>query len=178
MLTLNRKTNCMHHYMKKAIGRVGTLGLKLTNCTDIILRICLSSDYVMSLMMSSKKASLVTVSSLLRLCNGCCSRHVVNCIKGTNTSRAICTAAKRWGFRFSGGYHADDSSDYQQNRAGLYYNQRASGSSRYKHASSNSSYKGTLEELDSFCSFASVGKASYSCGFAALFAINAHLWEG
>lgn len=104
-----------------------------------------------SFMMFSKKASLVTVSSLLNLCNGCCSRHVANCIKDCNTSRAIYTAAKRWGFRLSGGYQADDSSDYQQNRAGL-YNRRASGSYRYKHASSNSSYKGTLVEvLDSFC---------------------------
>jgi len=101
-------------------------------------------------MMFSKKASLVTVSSLLKLCNGCCSRHVANCIKRCNTSRAICTSAERSDFHLSGGYQADDSLDYQQNRAGL-YNQKASGSYGYKHASSNSSYKGTLEELDSFC---------------------------
>ena len=101
-------------------------------------------------MMFSKKASLVTVSSLLRLCNGCCSRHVANHIKCCNTSRTICTATERSDFQFSSGYQADDSSHYQQNLAGL-YNQRASGSYMYKHASSNSSYKGTLEELDSFC---------------------------
>jgi len=102
-------------------------------------------------MMFSKKASLVTVSSLLKLCNGCCSLHVANCIKRCNTSRAICTSAERSDFQLSGGYQADDSSDYQQNCAGL-YNRRASGSYRYKHASLNSSYKGTLVEvLDSFC---------------------------
>ncbi|RHN72429.1 putative tetratricopeptide-like helical domain, DYW domain-containing protein [Medicago truncatula] len=98
-------------------------------------------------MMFSKKASLVTVSSLLKLCNGCCSRHVVNCIKGCNTSRAICTATERSDFQFSGGY---DSLHYQQNLGGL-YNLWESGSYRDKLASSGSLYNGTLEELDSFC---------------------------
>jgi len=85
----------------------------------------------------------------LKLCNGCCSRHIANCIKGCNTSRATCTAAERSDFQFSSGYQANDSSDYQHILAG-FYNQRDSGSYLYKHASSNSSYKGTLEELDSF----------------------------
>ncbi|CAL5200043.1 unnamed protein product [Lathyrus oleraceus] len=73
--------------------------------------------------MSSRKASVVTASSLLRLCNGC------------YMSRTICTAAERWDFQFSGGFKADASSGYQQNQAG-FYQQNASGPYRINHASS------------------------------------------
>ena len=87
-------------------------------------------------MMSSKKASLVTVNSLLRLCNLCCSRHVANCVKGSNTSRAISTAAERWD------YQTNDSSDYQQNRPG-FHQQNASGTFRNNHTSSERIYYGS-----------------------------------
>ncbi|KEH41013.1 PPR containing plant-like protein [Medicago truncatula] len=87
-------------------------------------------------MMSSKKASLVTVNSLMRLCNRCCSRHVANCIKGSNTSRDISTAAERWD------YQANDSSDYQQNRP-RFHQQNASGYFPNNHASSERIYYGS-----------------------------------
>lgn len=86
--------------------------------------------------MSSKKASLVTVNSLMRLCNRCCSRHVANCIKGSNTSRNISTAAERWD------YQANDSSDYQQNRP-RFHQQNASGYFPNNHASSERIYYGS-----------------------------------
>ncbi|XP_058763037.1 pentatricopeptide repeat-containing protein At4g32450, mitochondrial-like [Vicia villosa] len=73
-------------------------------------------------MMSSRKASVVTASSLLRFCNGC------------YMSRTICTAAERWDSQFSGGFNSDASSGYQQNQGG-FYQQNASGSYRNNHAS-------------------------------------------
>ncbi|XP_012567922.1 pentatricopeptide repeat-containing protein At2g34370, mitochondrial-like isoform X2 [Cicer arietinum] len=72
--------------------------------------------------MSSKK--VVSASSLMRLCNGCCSRNVGNCIKSHNMLRTMCTAVERWDFQFSGGYQAVDS--YQQNQAG-FHQQNAGG---------------------------------------------------
>lgn len=86
--------------------------------------------------MSSKKASLVTVNSLMRLCNRCCSRHVANCIKGSNTSRNISTAAERWD------YQANDSSDYHQN-CPRFHQQNASGYFPNNHASSERIYYGS-----------------------------------
>ncbi|KAG5029470.1 hypothetical protein JHK87_012984 [Glycine soja] len=65
-------------------------------------------------MMSSKRASSITVSSLLKLCKGCCSP------KGLSTLSAVSTAAERTDLQFSGGYQNDDSSGYQQNRVGFY----------------------------------------------------------
>ncbi|KAJ1442536.1 Metallo-dependent phosphatase-like [Sesbania bispinosa] len=85
--------------------------------------------------MSSKRASLVTISSLSKLCNGYCSRNVADCIKGLNTLRAICTAAERWDFQFSGAYQTGDSLGYQQNHVG-FYQQNAVGSCGNSHASS------------------------------------------
>ncbi|TKY59998.1 Pentatricopeptide repeat-containing protein [Spatholobus suberectus] len=70
--------------------------------------------------MSSKRASPVTVSSLLKLCKGCCSRNVAGCIKGLNVLRAISTAAERSDFQFSGGFQNDGSLDCQQNHVGFY----------------------------------------------------------
>ncbi|KAK2423846.1 Tetratricopeptide repeat (TPR) superfamily protein [Trifolium repens] len=86
-------------------------------------------------MLSLKKSSTVTVSSLLRLCNGCCSHNVANCIKGRNTLRAMSIAAERWDYQYSGGYQADGSSGYKQNQAG-FYQQNASASYRNNHPSS------------------------------------------
>ncbi|KAK7383475.1 hypothetical protein VNO78_29154 [Psophocarpus tetragonolobus] len=77
-------------------------------------------DYVKYQIMSSKRASSVTVSSLLKLCKGCCSHKIVDCVKGLNTLRAISTAAERTDFQFSGGYQNDDSLGGQQNRVGFY----------------------------------------------------------
>lgn len=70
--------------------------------------------------MPSKGVSPITVSSLLKLCKGCCSRKVTDRIKGLNVLRAISTAAERSDFQFSGGYQNDDSLGYQQNRVGFY----------------------------------------------------------
>lgn len=85
--------------------------------------------------MSSKRASLVTVSSLLRLCNGCCSHNIADCTKGLNMLRAICTAAESWDFQYSGGNQTVDSLGYQQNHAG-FYQQNEGGSYGNNHASS------------------------------------------
>ncbi|CAJ2659159.1 unnamed protein product [Trifolium pratense] len=87
-------------------------------------------------MLSLKKSSIATVSSLLRLCNGCCSHNVANCIKGRNTLRAMSTAAERWDYQFSGDYQSDGSLGYKQNQAG-FYQQNASGSFRNNHPSSD-----------------------------------------
>ncbi|CAK8534689.1 unnamed protein product [Lathyrus sativus] len=80
-------------------------------------------------MMSSRKASVVTASSLLRFCNGC------------YMSRTICTAAERWDSQFSSGFKTDVSSGYQHNQAG-FYQQNTSGSYRNNHASSEQSSYG------------------------------------
>ncbi|KAK7315793.1 hypothetical protein VNO77_34370 [Canavalia gladiata] len=82
------------------------------------------SDYAKSRLMLSKRVALITVSSLLKLGNRCCSRNDVNCIKGLNSFRAISTAAERLDFQFSGSYQNDDSLGYQQNRAGFYLESR------------------------------------------------------
>ncbi|KAK7318936.1 hypothetical protein RJT34_03645 [Clitoria ternatea] len=89
----------------------------------------LSSYYAKSQIMSSKRASLVTVSSILKLCSGCCSRDVANCVKGVNGIRGINSVTERSDFQFSGGYQNDDSLGYQQNRAGFYQESRNWGDS-------------------------------------------------
>ncbi|XP_027364233.1 pentatricopeptide repeat-containing protein At4g32450, mitochondrial-like isoform X1 [Abrus precatorius] len=80
----------------------------------------LSTDYVKSLKVSSKRTSLVGGSSLLKLCNGCYSRNIVECAKGINAWRSISTAAERSDFQLSGSYQNDDSLACQQNHARFY----------------------------------------------------------
>ncbi|KAL2322943.1 hypothetical protein Fmac_027322 [Flemingia macrophylla] len=70
--------------------------------------------------MASKGVSPVIVSSLSKLCKGCCSHKVTDCIKGLNMLRAISTATEMSDFQFSGGCQNDDSLGYQQNRVGFY----------------------------------------------------------
>ncbi|GAU47946.1 hypothetical protein TSUD_99040 [Trifolium subterraneum] len=77
-------------------------------------------------MLSLKKSSIVTVSSLLRLCNGCCSHNIANGIKGCNTLRAMSIAAERWDYQFSGGYTQNQAGFYQQNASGSFHNNHPS----------------------------------------------------
>ncbi|GAU29108.1 hypothetical protein TSUD_58740 [Trifolium subterraneum] len=83
-------------------------------------------------MLSLKKSSIVTVSSLLRLCNGC---NVANCIKSRNNVRPMSIAAERCDYQISSGYQSDGSLGYKQNQAG-FYQHNASGSFRNNHRSS------------------------------------------
>ena len=90
----------------------------------ILFLICLSADYVNSQIMSTKRASSVTVCSLLKLCKQCSSQHIAECIKGLNTLRAMSTAVERTNFQFSGGHQNDDSLGYQQSHVGFYQESR------------------------------------------------------
>ena len=74
--------------------------------------------------MSTKRASSVTVCSLLKLCKQCSSQHIAECIKGLNTLRAMSTAVERTNFQFSGGHQNDDSLGYQQSHVGFYQESR------------------------------------------------------
>lgn len=74
--------------------------------------------------MSTKRASSVTVSSLLKLCKQCSLQHIADCIKGLNTLRVMSTAVERTDFQFCGGHQNDDSLGYQQSHVGFYQESR------------------------------------------------------
>lgn len=72
-------------------------------------------------MLYSKRASLLTISSFMKLCNGYgCSRNFMDCIKMVSKLRTISTAAERSDFQFSGGYQTDVSLGHQKSHAGFY----------------------------------------------------------
>ena len=98
--------------------------------------------------MSSKRASSVTVSCLLKLCKGCCSH------KGLSTLSAVSTAAERTDLQFSGGYQNDDSSGYQQNRVGFYLESQNKADS----------YELLNKQRPDYVSQANAGQNSYGAG--------------
>ncbi|KAI4317853.1 hypothetical protein L6164_025685 [Bauhinia variegata] len=67
--------------------------------------------------MSSRRASLLAVSSLTTLCKGHPSNSISDSI---NTLKTISTAAESSDFQFAGGYNVDESSGYQQNHDWLH----------------------------------------------------------
>lgn len=70
--------------------------------------------------MSSRRASLLTISSVRRLHSKSCSCNIVGSIKIFNTLRTISTSAERSDFQFASACHQDDSLNYQQNHAEFY----------------------------------------------------------
>ncbi|KAE9610443.1 putative tetratricopeptide-like helical domain, DYW domain-containing protein [Lupinus albus] len=76
-------------------------------------------------MLYSKRASLITISSLRKLCirYEFCSSTVTGCVKTLIALRAISTAAQKSDFQLSGAHQTDDSLGYQQNHDGYYRGQ-------------------------------------------------------
>ncbi|KAK7281808.1 hypothetical protein RIF29_10103 [Crotalaria pallida] len=103
-------------------------------------------QHYLDLMLSStKRASLLRLTYLTKLCNnryGCCSRNVLDsiCIKTLNALRAISTAAQNSDFWHSGGYQTNASLGYPQNHAGFYRESYNSTDSRNPLSSQSSEY--------------------------------------